>query len=120
MFSFDFDPSLGVLRAHITGNWTVDVVDDYLRELLANAHDVRRATGKLRLLVDVEHSILPPDVLERLRVVERSVLQTPDDRIAILLKSSLGKAQLKSVSATDQVASFLSPNAARTWLLAYD
>lgn len=119
MFSFTFERQRGVLRADLTGRWSADVVDQYLKALLSHAESAREETGRLRLLVHAEDSELEPGALARMKVLERNVLRSPGDRIAIVLRSSMGKRDLKSISVTEQVASFLSPHAANMWLLAY-
>ncbi len=117
MYSFDFDEAAGVLRASAGGFWSADDADAFREELRARATDARRRAGRLRLLVDGTGSqVQKPEVTDRLATLAAALIQSPRDRIAVVIGSSLIKMQAERVLQTDGAQAFLSSAEANAWL----
>lgn len=120
MYRFDNDPS-GLLLIELAGFWTVAEADNYLRELASRLDHSRRTRGYALALVDGRQSdIQPADVMDRMRDIESILVATERDRAAYVVVNSIAKLQAQRLATTDQLKVFLSPSAARTWLLAYE
>lgn len=120
MYSFASDPS-GILLIEITGFWTIQTADSYLAELRAQIMQVRRRKGYSLVMVDGRQSqIQTAEVMERMGDIQAILVESARDRAAYIVTNSLAKLQAQRLSTTDRLKVFLSPSAARTWLLAYE
>ena len=57
--------------------------------------------------------------MEKVADIETLLITTARDRAAYVVANSLSKLQARRLAKTGQLEVFLSPSAARTWLLAY-
>ncbi|MBB5714133.1 hypothetical protein [Sphingomonas aerophila] len=97
-----------------------EIAEDESR-LLKAAAQARADLGRLRLIIDSRQvGPLPNASVERLMLLEEKLVTRDDDRIAVVVESSLAKVQLARFSKHKQVNRFVSPTAADTWLSAHD
>lgn len=118
MFAFKFDEQKKLVLVEIAGLISSSVVDKLDEELLANASAARRRFGPLRFLMDARSApVQPADVLGRSKIL-LELLKGDNDRIAVVVGSSLSMLQAKRVLEHDQLRTFFSMNDAEDWLLA--
>jgi hypothetical protein len=118
MYGFDFDERTGVLRASATGFWSAEDADRFRDELRVRAVDAKQRSGRLRLLVDGTGSqVQKPEVTNRLATLAADLIQSPDDRIAVVVGSNLIKMQAERILQSDGAQAFLSSAEAKAWLL---
>lgn len=96
---------------------TVDDVQRYNAEIAKQVNSAAKQFGKIRLLVDCRKlSIQPSEVVEAFDRPEQ-LLQTPEDRYALVLASNLAKIQARRVFGDDyRLGAFLSIDTAEIWL----
>jgi len=112
-----FDPDSGVLRVTHSGYLSGETYARYREEFASAIADARVTTPILRILIDGrEMEEMPPAD----RIAELSRPFIPEDRIALIVRSSLLKMEARRVAHSPALQTFLSENAAWTWLLAYD
>lgn len=98
------------------GFWTIEHVNDHICEFEAVLIAARRARRPSRTLVDLrETPVQLPDVAARLHQAMCRMYRPPE-KAAILVSSSLLKAQMKRGFAPATHMVFLSEAAARLWL----
>lgn len=120
MYSFENDPS-GMLLVETSGFWTVAEAENYQRELASQLERRRRMYGYSLAFIDGRHTeVQPPEVMARLADLQSFLVVGERDRAAYVVANSLAKMQAQRLATTDQLKVFLSPSAARTWLLAYE
>ena len=117
-FAIRYDVAAGLVRITRYGPLPDEDFERY-RDALAHAlEEVHAVTPAARVLVDArgfEH--LPSNSADRL--AETGKLFSPDDRIAVILGSSVLKVEARRIAHAESVQHFLSENAAWTWLMAY-
>lgn len=120
MFTFEFEPASGILCVRVAGMWTMPEVERYGREVGARFAAARAQAGALRLLIELSRTeILSQNLLAPLAEAGMRYSQ-PDDRVAMVVTSSLMKLQMKRMVGDTPVSIFVSEGAARTWLTAHD
>lgn len=120
LFQIAFDRSAGLIRAFAAGAWTLDETRQYLAGLDAFVKGSRAFLGKARVLLDRrEVSVQSTDVAALLASANGKIFQ-PDDRIAIVVTTSMAKANLRQRMPHPGSKAFLSIDAAETWLQAFD
>jgi len=116
-YTVRFDPDSGVLRATHSAYLSAEIYAQYRDEFARGIADARLTTPVLRILIDGrEMEEMPP--AERIAELSKSFI--PEDRIALIVRSSLLKMEARRVAHSPALQTFLSENAAWTWLLAYD
>lgn len=119
MFKFELQPP-GVLHVQTSGFWTVEDANAYMTELRERAESLRRSQGYAMVVVDGRDSaVQSAEVMARVANIQEVLIAAPRDRAAYVVESSLAKMQAQRLSTTDQLKVFISPDAARTWVLAY-
>lgn len=114
------DRRLGTVRIHGHGFWSPLIVDAHFTELRLFLVPYRQSATCVRMIVDIRTaSVQSLETTERMAVGVRSAT-LPGDRIAILVSSSLAKAQMRRVIGTSSHEFFLSSEAATRWVEAYD
>jgi len=113
-----FDAAQGIIRVVGTGHWTVPLVRSHFRELGRLVESMRRDTGQVLVLVDLSRAAVQDDdvAAEVHAGVQR--VYAPQDRVALIVRSSLVKAQMRRVARIETSQVFLSGHAAQTWLKA--
>jgi hypothetical protein len=121
MYRIDHDARSGVVQVTLSGELREKLHDAFHAELTRKIAAGRAGGRPLHLLVDVgELETLPADVVTR--VTEAAAMcRSRLDRLAIIVRSSVVKLQLRQIvdGSAAELRTFLSHNAARTWLLAY-
>jgi hypothetical protein len=116
-YRFDLEES-GILSIETSGFWSDAEADAYLAELRDQIVQARRLHGAALVLVDGRSAaVQSASVMEKVARIETILIVSDRDRAAYVVANSLSK--LRRLAATDQLEVFLSPSAARTWLLAY-
>lgn len=113
------EPGSGLIRVIGQGQWTTSQVDLHFAALSGLIAERRRSGGAVLVLVDLRDSLVQqPEIVEQIgRAVTR--IYDSSDRVAVVVASSLLKLQLKRVANVASIEFFVSMNAARTWLTAY-
>ena len=120
MFRFTQDPS-GVLEVEASGFWTVVEADQYMSELTARLTATRARYGYALVLVDGRQAqVQTAEVMKRMSHIQQVLISNDRDRAAYIVTSSLAKMQAQRLSTSERLKVFLSPTAARIWLLAYE
>jgi hypothetical protein len=113
------DDSTGIVHVTNTGLWEPDDVAPYIADLSRVFAESRRRRRNILMLADLRgYAIQRPEVA-KLISDGGAPLHLEGDRHAILVESSLMKMQLRRTLPTDMFQSFLSPEAASKWLLAW-
>lgn len=120
MFSFSFDAAAGILCVKVMGSWTLPEVERYAREAGLQFPRARQSAGQLRLLIDLSAA----DVLSQalMAPLAKAGMQyaRADDRVALVVGSTLLKLQMKRMIGGAPAGIFLSEREARGWLLSSD
>jgi len=116
-YTIRFDPDSGVLRATHSGYLSDEVYAEYREEFARGIAQARLTTPILRILIDGREMKEMPSAE---RIAELSKPFIAEDRIALIVRSSLLKMEARRVAHSPTLQTFLSENAAWTWLLAYD
>lgn len=107
-----------ILRVTGRGLWTIKDIDDHFIQLKRALDTARRSRGAATVFVDLQDAVVQTDaVAARLGWWTTRSYRT-QDRVAIVLASSLLKAQMRRVPMAATRELFLSPMAALTWLTA--
>ncbi len=116
MFNFTFDPAEGILCVRVVGSWTLPEVERYGREAGAQFAVARQRAGLLRLLVDLsETDILSQSVMDPLAKAGMQYARA-DDRVALVVNSTLLKLQMKRMIGDAPAAIFVTVDEAAAWL----
>lgn len=119
MFKLEVQPP-GLLYVETSGFWTDEDADDYVAQLDAQVRALRRTQGYALVLVDGrESAVQSASVMARVANIESILVATERDRAAYVVASSLAKVQAKRLATSQQLKVFVSPDAARTWILAH-
>ncbi|MBO9574809.1 MAG: STAS/SEC14 domain-containing protein [Sphingobium sp.] len=117
MFNFAFEPDNGILTVKVVGNWTLPEVDRYAREAGPQFSDARKRTGHLRLLIDLlDTVVLSQAIIEPLGKAGMQYSK-PDDRVALVVNSTLMKMQMRRMIGNAPTPIFLSLTEATDWLV---
>jgi len=117
MFHFSFEPARGILRVEVVGAWTMAEVERYAQEAGVQFSTARKAAGRLRLLVDLSATaILSQSIIEPLAKAGMQYSR-PDDRVTIVVASTLLKLQMKRMVGDAPVPIFVSTQEAAEWLV---
>lgn len=114
-----YDSDAGILRCHLKGLLTLEIIADYEKSLLLQAAIARRVTPRVLMLFDSQDSVVQPtDIVERLRQVGMAV-RRPGDRLAVVVGSALQKMQgERAIQGQDNDRIFRSVEEAEAWLKA--
>jgi hypothetical protein len=109
--------ALGVVRAHHSGFFTEEQVDNYLAIMAQKLAASRARFGFAKMIVDLRDSVVQTTaVSERFGRFDEAVRQE-NDRVAFVVQSKLLEMQLKrQVEQLAGAATFLSMREAETWI----
>lgn len=113
-----FDPKAGIIRVEAHGFWSYAEADAYARDLGRIIAEVRGRLGCVRTLSDRRNvPVLQGEVADRLGRLNAE-LYRPEDRVALVVDSSLTRSQLRRQVSHAGTCVFLSMTTAEEWLLA--
>lgn len=117
MFNFVHDQTAGVLQVRVNGSWTISEVERYGREAGVQFNAARKAAGALRYLIDLSGAhVLSQELMDPLATAGMQYSQ-PDDRVALVVGSTLLKIQMRRMLGEAPVPIFLSAKEGMNWLL---
>lgn len=118
MYRFEMEPS-GIMLIEVSGFMELDEARSYLAELRSRLAELRGTRGRALVLVDGRQAeIQSAAVMEEMQGLQSILLYGAEDRAAYIVQNSLAKFQARRLASSEQLKMFLSPSAARTWLLA--
>jgi len=117
--TFHYDETDRIVRTTGVGTWTIDIIEAHIRAIAPLLRKVREQDGKVLAMVDLTRAPLQSAEVTRRILDPNGPLCGAGDRVALIVQSSLLKVQMKRVDGNDDIAVFISPYAARTWLCAY-
>jgi hypothetical protein len=107
-----------LIQVFACGTWTEQQVEDHFTDLNRRLRRVRERCASIPVLVDLRlAAVQSQPVFDRL-AWWTARLYTPEDRVAILLASSLLKSQMRRIEIDATRELFLSFDAALSWLIA--
>ena len=109
----------GVIHVVGSGCWTPDTSDSHARELQVLIDGCRARGLDIRVLCDLRAMAVDCSKLIAHSRKNAARIYRPEDRIAVVVKTSLAKMQLRRGGSVGNVQMFLSIDAAETWLNAY-
>lgn len=119
MYRFEIEES-GILSVETSGFWSDADADAYLATLREHLTRARLRHGAALVLVDGRQAaVQSATVMKKVADIETILIASEYDRAAYVVANSLSKLQARRLANTNQLEMFLSPSAARTWLLAY-
>lgn len=119
MFSFEYDETHGIMRIRVVGAWTAAEIERYRIEAGPQFAMTRQKAGSLRLLIDNMKGELLQQTLVRPMLDAGRSHGRRDDRVAMIVASSLIKFQTRRVFGEQNWSIFISEDAARIWLTAH-
>jgi hypothetical protein len=116
--SLDIELRDRYLRVEGKGLWSAAFIDGHFGALKTQIEAMRETHGRARVLVNLcTATIQTPDTADRIRHWT-GVIYKEQDRVAIVLASSLLKSQMRRVAIIADRELFLSETNALGWLLA--
>jgi hypothetical protein len=120
MFKFSFDPAKGILTVAVDGSWTTAEVDRYAREAGPAFEAAREKEGFLRLFIDLRSThVLSQALMDPLAKAGMQYSRA-DDRVALVVASTLLKLQMRRMLGEAPVPIFLSADEGEAWLRGSD
>ena len=118
--SHSFDRETGIITIVGEGVYTFIQAQEHFAALAALVSSVRSKRGRVKVLIDTARSaVQPANVAEKIEKSIRS-LYTPQDRVALIVASTLHKVQMRRIADPKIIHLFISRDAALTWLRAYE
>jgi hypothetical protein len=115
-----FDENLQLICLTTIGLCTAEQIDEWAIAFVAMVAEMRASVGRVRVLVDRRRSrTASAAMVEQVRIHCADAIR-PEDRVAVLVESSLAKVNVKRVLDEQTHMVFVSENAAMTWLTAHD
>ena len=116
-YSIRLDGTTGVVRVVHSRGFSGEVYARYRDEFVRTLDQVRATSPSLRILIDRRALKALPSAE---RIAELSVAFAPEDRVALIVNSSLLKNEARRGMHMPTAQVFMSEHAAWTWLCAYD
>jgi len=118
-YTIRFDADAGVVRVTMGCDMPDDIYVHYRADLLRALDEAHAAAPTARVLIDGRKmEVLPANAADQIAALSHAFL--PGDRTAMIVRSSLLKMEARRVAHDPNLQTFVSENAAWTWLLAYD
>lgn len=114
-----WDEAKGLVHVYGRGSWTMRQIDEHFAQLTLLLARQRERAGQVLVLVDLTNAdVQPPEVIHRIRQATTQ-LYCDQDRVAVIVRTSLLKLQMRRAAEARNTEFFVSRNAALTWLTAY-
>jgi len=118
MYRFAHDDDEGILEIRIEGFMPLAAFPAFAHEFRRHVREARMCGRPLRLMIDARGgAALPADVADRIARLERELLTSALDRVALVTAPSLNSGRHIPTSGRSQ--SFGSARDAHHWLLAF-
>jgi hypothetical protein len=115
-YQLRLSPETGVLHSQVFGYWNVDDAVAYIAAMKTLIVKARLTHGRARLLVDrTRAQVQSHEVAELLRGLNSFL--NPDDRLAMIVNSTLAKMQLERVTVHKDTVVFTSYAKGLAWLM---
>lgn len=89
LFAVEYDPGSAVVRAMLSGFWTVEIAKDYVREYDAAVSECRRSAGRLKLLSDARD--MPIQARDVVDIISKADSLRAGDRVALIVSTMLAR-----------------------------
>ena len=119
-FASWYDRASRVVRIRGQGFWSQELLDRHFAELRNVIAEARRHSSSLRVIVDLTKAGVQTAEISQSIEAFRNEAYGPEDRVAIVVSSSLVKLQLRRSLTRELTKFFISLNAAETWARALD
>ena len=116
MFKLEYEPVSRVLRVTTAGYLTVEDVARYAIDRDIAAAAARQRSGRLRMYIDGTDSRVQPAVVIAAFNALPSIVTEPDDRLAVVVTSSLSMLQVKRTLRNERERAFAATSEAMAWL----
>ena len=120
IFRISFDPNASLIRAYASGCWSIDETQRYITALTAFVSQSRTVFGTARVLLDRREIVTQTNAVADLLAKANGGIFGTDDRIALVVDSSMAKLSLRMRMPHPGTKAFLSIDAAETWLQAFE
>lgn len=114
-----FDGATGLIRAYAGGCWSELEARHYISALTIFIEGSRSELGKARVLLDRREIGSQSPAVAALLAQANGAIFWPDDKIALVVASSVAKVSLRTRMPHPGTKAFLSIEAAETWLRAF-
>lgn len=119
MYRFTEHDEDGILEIRGEGFMSLAAYARYASELRRHVREARLCGRPVRLLIDTtDGEILPIDVAHRLSRLERELLTSALDRVAVVTPSSLKALQIRHIATSGRTQTFACLREGRRWLRA--
>ena len=118
MFDLHYDPVKRAIFVQATGFHTMSEVQVFMRDCAAATAQSRADCGEVKILVDATDTVVQSDEVMGAFNEADSWAPEPNDRMALLVTSSLAKMQASRSFKNEREKAFVSRDAAWLWLMA--
>jgi hypothetical protein len=117
MLVASYDSHIGWIDVRGTGLWSQEDLDHYVASLPSMLASMRRSIGYARVLADLsDANVQTQSMIDQISGFTADLFNT-EDRIAIIVPSTLMKMQMRRGVKTAQTEIFVSAIAAKSWLM---
>jgi hypothetical protein len=117
--AFTVDRHKGLIRSWASGLWSMRLMRSFFAAYEAEIAALRDAGLPLRVIGDVRDSVVQSTEVAQFILERVSALYRPGDRVALIVATSMLKAQLRAVLPAGIHEYFLSGDAAEKWAMAH-
>jgi hypothetical protein len=117
--AFTVDRPKGLVRAWASGHWSMRLMRSFFSAYGAEIAAIRDTGLPLRVIADVRESAVQSEEVAQFILERVSTLYRPGDRVALIVATSMLKAQLRAVLPPGIHEYFLSGDAAEKWVMAH-
>jgi hypothetical protein len=119
-FTFALNEALQLIEVVSAGTWSLADAERYAAEFRRHVGIARERFGRVRALVDGRDAVTQDAEVRKLLSSLGALFDGAEDRFAVVTPTSLRKQQAGRDGLPGNGMAFVSPDAARTWLFAYD
>jgi hypothetical protein len=116
---FTADIPKGLIRSWASGFWSIHVMRQFFSAYEAEISAIREAGVPLRVIADVRESAVQSAEVAQFILDRVTSIYRPGDRVALIVATSMLKAQLRRILPGGVHEYFLSGDAAEKWAMAH-
>lgn len=116
---FTADIPKGLFRSWASGFWSISVMRQFFAAYEAEISAIREAGMPLRVIADVRESAVQSAEVAQFILDRVTAIYRPGDRVALIVATSMLKAQLRRILPGGIHEYFLSGDAAEKWVMAH-